>query len=125
MIQAINEEGKDEPSAPWFTEAKQLKLKISEARAKIDERAEEDMNEEDRKEVEEKKEAMAKWEELKGSPETQNTFIDWVWEKYVKPQGTDAKPKKPILEKERLKDFPHARAIIAKVSNQINPDKYK
>ena len=45
----------------------------------------------------------------------------------MKPQGEvpDAKAKKPITPKEREKDYPHARAIIAKVSNPIHPDKFK
>ena len=57
------------------------------------------MTEEDRDEVNEKKEVMAKWEEKKGSPQTQNEFIDWVWEKYVKPLGTEDSPMKQIEPK--------------------------
>ena len=73
--------------------------------------------------MEEQKEVENKWEELK-APERQPEFIDWVWERFVKPKGTDARPMKPITDREKAKDFPYARAIVAKVTNKIHPDNY-
>ena len=31
---------------------------------------------------------------------------------------------KPITDKDRKKDYPHARAIVAKVNKWINPDNF-
>ena len=93
----------------------------------LDKRLEDNLSAEERKERDEQmveqKEAEDKWEELK-APERQPEFIDWIWERFVKPKGTEAKPNRPITDKEKSKDFPFARAIVAKVSSKIHPDSY-
>ena len=93
----------------------------------LEKRLEDQLSPEEReerdKQREEQKEAEDKWEELK-APENQPQFIDWIWKRFVQPQSTPEKELKPITDKEKAKDFPFARAIVAKVSSRIHPDKY-